>query len=133
MEKPKPISLYSIDRTRGTPQGVSEPGVTQQARTGRARRPTQGCLCWPLASDTDQPDARAVLLLNSRGVAPGSQTFAPWKAVSLHPLSHVIYEVSRVGKTPSFGRWGHEGWERERDLLQITGRTTSRHLNWEKP
>lgn len=118
---------------KGNPTGISEPGVTQQALACWARRPTQGCLHWPLASDTDQPDARPVLLLSSRGAAPGSQTFAPWKAVFLHPLSHLICDVSRVGKTPSFGRWGHGGWERGRDMLQITGRTASSHLNLEKP
>lgn len=76
MEKPKPTSLYSTDRTRGNPTGISEPAVTQQALAGGARSPSQGCLHWPLASDADQPEARPVLL-NSRGVAPGIQTFAP--------------------------------------------------------
>lgn len=51
------------------------------------------------------PAARPLLLLHSRGVAPGSQTFAPQKAVYLLPLSHVICEVSKVGRTPPTHTW----------------------------
>lgn len=67
MEKRKPTSLYSTDRTRGTPEGASEPEVTQQARAGQARRPTQGCLAGHWPQTPTSPDARPVLLLLGSG------------------------------------------------------------------
>lgn len=117
---------------KGKPRG-SKGAWSHTAREGRPGpdAPHRMIACTGLGPSTA---AGPVLLLHSRGVASDSQTFAPWKAVFLHPY------LMRSVKSAGWGRHPHlvDGdTETEREEGSTCCRSlagpTSSHFNLENP